>query len=53
MVLRRLRARTAIAELEADRADPHRVRQIDGRIWRRVDSPPNAPERSGGYRLVP
>jgi hypothetical protein len=51
--LRRLRARAALAELQADLADPSRVRRVAGERWRRIDSPPNAPERSGGYRLVP
>jgi hypothetical protein len=50
--LRRLRARAALAELAADLADPSRVRRLEGERWRRVDGPPNAPERAGGYRLV-
>jgi hypothetical protein len=49
--LRRLRARTAIAELEADRGDPRRVRRIDSERWRRVDAPPGAPDRDLGWRL--
>jgi hypothetical protein len=53
--LKRLRARAAIAALQADLADPSRVRRIAGERWRRVDEPPapgylTAP-RHGGYRL--
>lgn len=53
--LRRLRARAALAELQADLADPSRVRRRNGEEWRRVDEPPasgylTAP-RHGGYRL--
>jgi hypothetical protein len=54
--LRRLKARAALAELQADLADPSRVRQRNSEVWRRIDEPPTlgyltAP-RQGGYRLV-
>jgi hypothetical protein len=54
--LRRLKARAALAELQADLADPGRVRRRNGEVWRRVDEPVvdgylTAP-RQGGYRLV-
>jgi hypothetical protein len=42
--LRRQRARAAL-HVEAVRADPQRVRYVDGLPWTRVDGPPNAPER--------
>src|SRR5262245_66603307 len=42
--LRRQRAR-AVLHFEATRADPERVRWIDGRPWTRIDGPPTAPER--------
>ena len=42
--LRRQRARAAL-HFEAARADPERLRYIDGRPWTRVDGPPTAPER--------
>jgi len=42
--LRRQRAR-AVLHFEGTRADPERVRWIDGRPWTRIDGPPTAPER--------
>jgi len=42
--LRRQRARAAL-HFEAARADPDRLRYIDGGPWTRVDGPPTAPER--------
>ena len=42
--LRRQRARAAL-RFEALRADPERVRMIDGRPWTRIDGPLTAPER--------
>src|SRR5262249_10073372 len=41
--LRRAHARAALAELEADRADPSRVTRIGGERWRRVEPPPGRP----------
>src|SRR5262245_45543414 len=49
--LRRAHARAALAELEADRADPSRVRRIGGERWRRVEPPPGATERHYGWTL--
>jgi len=42
--LRRQRAR-AVLHFEGTRADPERVRWIDGMPWTRIDGPPSAPER--------
>jgi len=51
----RERARHAAlqAQVAADTRMPDRVRWIDGQRWVKVDSPPNAPWRSGGWRLEP
>jgi hypothetical protein len=53
---KRLQARAALCELQADLGDPSCVRRRNGEVWRRIDEPATpgyltAP-RQGGCRLV-